>query len=249
MNVDPKLVKQFCKTNDIRQSVFLTSAFALLLSRYTGDEQVLFSTIWTGRHDARLARSMGMFVSTLPAFYQLTADLTVGDLLRQGTTSVVETRSHSVFSFADFCNAQSVGSHVLFAYQGILFQHLTLAGEPVTVQELPSNISTEPFAVELFQKDDAYVARITYHAHRYLSMIQTRLMMALRRLSLSSASVPDSIQIRQRSYSVRNATPTVRSMQSVTVLRCSLQIRDWLAKMWCQSLFLVVSGWPLHRLA
>ena len=167
VNVDPKLVKQFCKTNDIRQSVFLTSAFALLLSRYTGDEQVLFSTIWTGRHDARLARSMGMFVSTLPAFYQLTADLTVGDLLRQGTTSVVETRSHSVFSFADFCNAQSVGSHVLFAYQGILFQHLNLAGEPVTVQELPSNISTEPFAVELFQKDDAYIARITYHAHRY----------------------------------------------------------------------------------
>ncbi|MBR1469605.1 MAG: amino acid adenylation domain-containing protein [Prevotella sp.] len=167
VHVKPEKVLDFCKENGLKPSVFFTSAYALLLSRYTGDEQVLFSSIWHGRADERLARSFGMFVATNPCLFQVTQDTTVGDLLHQGHTCVTEARQHPLYSFADFCNAQSVMPQLLFSYQGRLFQQLTLGGEPVVAEPFNNNETSSPLNAEVFQCPDNYSMRLSYHAHRY----------------------------------------------------------------------------------
>ena len=167
LSVDAKAIDSFCKDNTLKLSNFFTSAFALLLSRYTGDEQVLFSTVWHGRNDKRMARTFGMFVNTMPAFYKITGGMKVSDLLGQGNVVTAETRNHTTYSFSDFCTEQQVLTHQMFVYQGKLFSGLTIGGEPVEVEQVASNTTDEPMEIQLFQTDNGYKIVVSYHAHRF----------------------------------------------------------------------------------
>ena len=163
---DTDKIKTFCKENRVKQSVFMTSAYALLLSRFTGDEQVLFSTIWHGRYE-HMERSMGMFVQTLPCYFQLSDDTTVGDLFRQGETSVVESRRHSLYSYADFCSGISTPPTSLFAYQGDLFQSLSMGGKPVTLKMEDDAATGIPLNVQLYRVEKHYRLEFTYRTDYY----------------------------------------------------------------------------------
>ena len=167
LEVDAEAVSRFCKQNKVSLDNFFTSAYALLLSRYTGDDQVLFSTIWHGRGNFHLARTFGMFVRTVPAFFSINADMTVAELFNQGPLTTEETRKHSLYSYADFCGEQGVETHQMFVYQGKLFRDMTLGGEPMTIEQLVNNMTNEPLEIQLFQTNDGFIISISSHAHRY----------------------------------------------------------------------------------
>ena len=166
LKVDAAEIDRFCKSNHLAHSDLFNSAYALLLSRYTGDEQVLFSTIWHGRRDTRLERTFGMYVSTLPAFFKLDGEMTVGELCKQAE-SIIEARQHDAYSYADFCNEQGVQTHQMFVYQGNLFRDLKLDNKPVTIEQLADNTTDEPLEIQLLQSEEGYRIVLSYHAHRY----------------------------------------------------------------------------------
>ena len=167
LQVDAEAINRFCKQNKVSLDNFFTSAYALLLSRYTGDDQVLFSTIWHGRGDFHLARTFGMFVCTVPAFFSVNGDMTLDELFKQGPLTTEETRKHSLYSYTDFCGEQGVETHQMFVYQGKLFRDMTLGGEPMTIEQLVNNMTNEPLEIQVFQTNDAFVISISSHAHRY----------------------------------------------------------------------------------
>jgi amino acid adenylation domain-containing protein/thioester reductase-like protein len=167
LEVDAEAINRFCKQNKVSLDNYFTSAYALLMSRYTGDDQVLFSTIWHGRGDFHLARTFGMFVRTVPAFFSVNGDMTVDELFKQGPLTTEETRKHSLYSYADFCGEQGVETHQMFVYQGKLFRDMTLGSEPMTIEQLVNNMTNEPLEIQVFQTNDAFVISISSHAHRY----------------------------------------------------------------------------------
>ena len=167
LQIDADAINRFCKQNKVSLDNFFTSAYALLMSRYTGDDQVLFSTIWHGRGDFHLARTFGMFVRTVPAFFSVNGDMTLDELFKQGPLTTEETRKHSLYSYADFCGEQGVETHQMFVYQGKLFRDMTLGGEPMTIEQLVNNMTNEPLEIQVFQTNDAFVISISSHAHRY----------------------------------------------------------------------------------
>ena len=166
LKVDTDAINRFCKEKKVNLSSFFTSAYALLMSRYTGDEQVLFSTIWHGRSDFHLTRSFGMFVSTVPAFYSVKDDMTVDDLFKQGDLDT-EARKHSLYSYADFCSEQGIETHQMFVYQGKLFSDLKLDNKSVAIEQLTDNSTSDPLEVQVFQTEEQYIAILSHHAHRY----------------------------------------------------------------------------------
>lgn len=166
LKVDADAINCFCKENEVNLGSFFTSAYALLMSRYTGDEQVLFSTIWHGRADFHLTRSFGMFVSTVPAFFSVKDDMRVGDLFKQGDLDT-EARKHSLYSYADFCNEQGVETHQMFVYQGKLFRDLKLDNKSVTIEQLADNTTNQPLEIQIFQTNEGYTAILSHHANLY----------------------------------------------------------------------------------
>ena len=175
LKVDTAAINRFCKENKVNLSSFFTSAYALLMSRYTGDEQVLFSTIWHGRSDFHLTRSFGMFVSTLPAFFSVKDDMTVGDLFKQGDLDT-EARKHGLYSYADFCSEQGIETHQMFVYQGKLFSDLKLDNKSVTIEQLTNNTTREALEIQVFQTEKDYIAILSHHAHRYSETFVEQLM-------------------------------------------------------------------------
>ncbi len=160
-------VRQFCQTRGAKKSTLFTVAYALLMSRYTGNDNVLFSTIWHGRASDRLARTFGMFVRTLPAAFRLRDDMSVDELLAQGADVLSEARAHTLYSFSDFCHERGVQPATMFVCQGKLFNEVQLGGHSASWEDLDSAPLSEPLVAELCEEGEGYSIRFQYHSHRY----------------------------------------------------------------------------------
>ncbi|MBP3756927.1 MAG: AMP-binding protein, partial [Prevotella sp.] len=167
MKADVGVITSFCKQHGVRVSNYMCSAFALLMSRYTGDEQVLFTTIWHGRRQMELAKTCGMFVSTVPLFYKLKAGDTVGDLLEQGRELGDGTREHGLFSLGDAISELGIRPQVMFAYQGYTLRDVIIGGEKATYERLFDHGTYNPIGLQLFLTDEGYELCVEYMANRY----------------------------------------------------------------------------------
>ncbi len=59
-------VRAFCQERNLSANAFYTLAFGLALRSFCFAEEATFATIYNGRSDSRIARSVSMFVKTLP---------------------------------------------------------------------------------------------------------------------------------------------------------------------------------------
>lgn len=168
LNIDKENIRQLIESTEVKAGTLFTSAFALLMSKFTGDEQVLFSTIWHGRGDKRMARTMGMFVKTLPVHYSFSRGTTLAEVFAHGDKIIKGARKHSVFSYADANASLGLKSNYLFVYQGYLFNNITIGGYPVTMEDLEESATTEPLSVQIYQEHDGgYRAVVEYFSHLY----------------------------------------------------------------------------------
>ncbi|MGN1113334.1 MAG: condensation domain-containing protein, partial [Acutalibacteraceae bacterium] len=60
-------IKKFAHSHSIKTSTFFDGVFGFVLSKFSGADESLFSTIYNAR-TKKLARSCGMFVKTLPVY-------------------------------------------------------------------------------------------------------------------------------------------------------------------------------------
>ncbi|MBQ8307707.1 MAG: amino acid adenylation domain-containing protein, partial [Alistipes sp.] len=168
LQIDPARIRQLMERTGVKAGTLFTSAFALLMAKFTGDEQVLFSTIWHGRQEKRMARTMGMFVKTLPLYYAFTPGMTLQELFAAGDRMIRGARQHSLYSYADAATQLGIQSHCLFVYQGYLFNNLQIDGHPIEMEDLEESATTEPLSIQIYQEQDGrYRAVVEYFSHRY----------------------------------------------------------------------------------
>lgn len=101
LTIDVANIRKLMESAGVKAGTLFTSVYALVMSKFTGDDQVLFSTIWHGRGDKRMARTAGMFVKTLPVYYALNSEMTLAELFAHGDKIIRGARQHSIFSYAD----------------------------------------------------------------------------------------------------------------------------------------------------
>ena len=73
-------VDETCELNGIRPSWLFMSAFEIVLSRFSREESVCYSTALHGRNLAHLRDTLGMFVKTAPVLAHLEDETKVIDL-------------------------------------------------------------------------------------------------------------------------------------------------------------------------
>ena len=168
LNLDREGLSALMESTGVKPGTLFTSAFALLMAKFTGDDSVLFSTIWHGRSDKRMARTMGMFVKTLPVYYPIKSDMTIAELFAHGDSIIRGGRKHSIFSYADATRLLGIKSNYLFVYQGHLFNDMTIDGHAVTMEDISESATTEPISVQIYQeRDGGYRAVIEYFSNLY----------------------------------------------------------------------------------
>ena len=79
--------------------VVFAAAFALLLSRYAGEEDFLVGTLLANRPRPELADVVGFFANTVPLRMRMHGDPTLGELIRRVHGTVTDAQRHGALPF------------------------------------------------------------------------------------------------------------------------------------------------------
>lgn len=89
-------LEEFARSQHVTVNTLAQSAWALLLSCYSGDADILFGAVVSGRpSDLEGAESMvGLFINTLPVRIRVRPEMRVGEWLREVQSKAVEARRY-----------------------------------------------------------------------------------------------------------------------------------------------------------
>ena len=160
-------VETFCKANGIFKSTLFTQAYALLLAKFNNEQESLFTTVYNGRQDKRLARTVGMFVKTLPVYAKFTAETSVLDFLLAGQEQMSGCRKHDVYSFADLMEDIKPQSNSMFAWHAGLFSDDMMGDKPMTVERIGNSTLDASLYLKAFIRDGRYQAKAEYRSNEY----------------------------------------------------------------------------------
>ena len=92
-------LKEICRSEEVTVFMLMLAAFALLLSRYSGQEDVLIGTVIAGRQRLELERLIGFFVNTLVMRVDLNGKPSFRDLLSRVRQTTFAAYAHQDVPF------------------------------------------------------------------------------------------------------------------------------------------------------
>ena len=167
LSIDLTRVEEFCKRNGIFKSTLFTTAYAFLLAKFNNEQESLFTTVYNGRSDKRLNRSVGMLVKTLPVYAKFTPDTSVLDLLRQGQQQMSGSREHDIYTYSDIITDLNLQSNSMFAWHGMLFDNETMGDMPMQTIRIGNSTLDASFYLKVFIQGDKCQAKAEYNSNEY----------------------------------------------------------------------------------
>ncbi|WP_288175311.1 non-ribosomal peptide synthetase [Sporofaciens musculi] len=160
-------LKKFCEEQRITMNTLFTAAFGFVVGRYVYKDEAVFTTIYNGRNDSRLASVMNMLVKTLPVYCNLDGEKEVGDYLRETGEQLMNSMNSDIYSFAEISRAYNIKADLMFAFQGDNFQFDEIAGEKAVLQELSLDTAKAPLSVDVLVENGGIVYQAEYRSDMY----------------------------------------------------------------------------------
>lgn len=137
-------IKAYCDKNKLTLAAFFNGAFGLTLARFIYRDEIVYTTIYNGRSDPRLSRSVTMLVKTLPVYCDTNGDKKVADFLTGMKDGLMQSMSKDIYSFAEISRAYDIKADIIFAYQGADFAFDAIGGEKADVKALSLDAAKAP---------------------------------------------------------------------------------------------------------
>ena len=147
MSVRLEDIDAFCKTHGVFKSTFFTGAYSYLLAKYNNDQEVLFNTVYSGRTDKQLARTVAMLVKTVPVYAKFTNDTTVLNFLKSGEEQMKGCREHETYSYVDVVSDLKLQVDSFFAWHGTVWDNVEIGGSPTNAIKLDHTTLEVPLYV------------------------------------------------------------------------------------------------------
>lgn len=159
-------IKEFCRKNGVKTSTFFSGVYGLLLAKFAGAEECLFSTIYNGRNE-KLVNTCGMFVKTLPVYCDFRKNESVAEFLKNLNTQIESSRKNDLYSYADICADLQIMPPTLFAYQGDSFRNINLCGQDVYMEILDAPDAKANITAEITRYKGEFSMKFEYRADLY----------------------------------------------------------------------------------
>ena len=176
MHLDPKKVEAFCQANGIYKTTLFTAAYAYLIAKYNNEQEALFTTVYNGRTDKRLLRTVGMTVRTLPVYAKFTDETTVLDFLKAGQEQLTGCREHDIYAFSDVMADLNLQSNSLFTWRGDMCRKNQFLGTPMQLVQLRNHTLEVPFCLMACAADGGYQLRAEYESNKYSEALISQFM-------------------------------------------------------------------------
>ncbi len=165
--LDADKVTGFCKQNRFTPNAFFNAAFGFTLSRFGNFEDTVFTTIYSGRNDSRLAFSVAMLVKTLPVMVHTDKSRAVSDMISETQQQLLNSMANSIYSFAEISAAYGIRSDIIFAYQGDSFAFNSLCGEQADFLRVLPAVAKAPLSLNVYLKNGKFELDAEYDCARY----------------------------------------------------------------------------------
>ncbi|MFL5385764.1 MAG: amino acid adenylation domain-containing protein [Longimicrobiaceae bacterium] len=200
----------------------LAAAFALLLKRYTGEDDLLLGTLLANRPRPELEHLAGFFANTLPLRLRMDGDPTVGEMVRRAYAAARGAQEHAELPFDRI--VEIGGARRDFSRPPLVQAVLTVADSPasalalpgVAAEPLPQDSSTAVFELTLQAEDrgDRFacafqystelfepgtIARMSRHLEAALAAFAAAPELRLSQVALAGDDEVRAVEARQRS--------------------------------------------------
>lgn len=160
-------IKEYCDKNNITLNAFFNGVFGTVLAKYNYKDEALFTTIYNGRNDSRLSRSVTMLVKTLPIHCNINGESKIVDLLSDVKNQLMQSMSNDIYSFAEISRAYDIKADIIFAYQGDSFEFDKIGGEKAEAQVMSLDTAKSPISIDVVIKNGKPVFVCEYRADMY----------------------------------------------------------------------------------
>ncbi len=167
LSINKSEIIDFLKSYGVSENILFTGAFAYTLSRFTGDNRVLFNILDNGRDNLSNYESFGMFVNTLPLVVDC-KDQSISSFMEYMSDLVYTVSSYNFYPYRLLAKDYNVPSDILFQFMpdGIIENDLSYEGDlfkDMDNQILePTDDFISDFDVEILQEGDNYILKIIY---------------------------------------------------------------------------------------
>ena len=190
-NIDAETVRKYLNAYGISANAFFNAVFAFVLSRFTGKQEALYTTIYNGRNDSRTNRSVTMMVKTFPVFSPINMEESVRSFAEAMGRQLMTSMSSDIYSFAEIASAHGISSDVMFVYQGKDFLFDSIGGEKAEMVQVTAQEAKAPLHVEIFEKDGQYVFSCEFHNSRFSEDYVRRLAACIAEAALEFTRKPN----------------------------------------------------------
>ena len=143
------------------------AAFGLTLCRFLGRNDCVYTTVYNGRSDSRLADSVGMYVHTLPAVCSIGTDEAGMSFVSRIGRQLTDSMANDIFSFAEISRNFDVKASILFVYEGEIAASFTVGGKPAEQVALQSEALKAALTFFVHDTKDGYRIDCEYEAEHY----------------------------------------------------------------------------------
>ncbi|WP_224360638.1 non-ribosomal peptide synthetase [Hyalangium versicolor] len=189
---------RLARSSHVTPYMALLSAFAILLSRYSGQEDLIIGSPSAG-HRAEFEPMMGLFVNLLPLRLRLSGDPSFGALLASTRTIALDAYTHQEVPFEQIVEALGVPRsvdrsplfQVAFSVQDALERSLRLPG--LRVRPLNVDPGTSRFELSLVfeEHDGQWKGTFEYNSALFEASFIQRMAEHLRVLLQGAVDAPD----------------------------------------------------------
>ena len=161
----PEKVKQICKKYGITENIFFNGVFGALLASAISVDKSVFTTIYHGRSDSRLANTVGMLVKTLPVLCDVSKDTDY--YFKNLQTQIMGMMNNDLFPFPEISRKYKIVPNAMVVYQGEAFEFDKICGEKAENIVLDVNAAKTPISLEVFLNNDSYRFELEYRSDMY----------------------------------------------------------------------------------
>ena len=155
--LNKKKIQAFCRENAISENVLFLTAFNYCISVFANDDDVLSTSIHSGRTDSRWNRITGALFKTYYLRYTRKPHETVPELLQKSAKQILKTMD---------CNVSNLhADEMFFQYQGDILNINEIGGAPAERQQIV--LDALPFHLQVMSDKKGYFYILRYWENRF----------------------------------------------------------------------------------
>ena len=163
-------IRSFTRKNGLTTFQFFLSMFQVLLSRYSGQKDIVIGTPVSGRVDVRLQELVGLFINTVVIHSRIDEKKTCLEELLQVRNEVMESYEAQCVSFSRLLDRMKVPYSsagnplfdVMFSMQNFDYTPMKLDGIDVTVLPIANEVSKMDVTMNISEHDGIFNVEIEY---------------------------------------------------------------------------------------